>query len=62
MKKYTVLFATLLFATSCRPAVAVDERQDEPENPTVAGNISNQTVNAFAEDAQGHIWIATFRG
>lgn len=62
MKKSAVLLATFLFAISCRPDIAADERQDEPENPIVAGNISNQTVNAFAEDAQGHIWIATFRG
>ncbi len=31
-------------------------------NPLVTNNISNQQVNAFAEDAQGHIWIGTFRG
>ena len=24
--------------------------------------LSNQRVNAFAEDADGHVWIATFRG
>jgi len=62
MKTRAVLLATLLVAASCRPAPAVDDRHDEPDNPIVAGNISNQTVNAFAEDAQGHIWIATFRG
>ncbi len=28
----------------------------------VADRLSNQRVNAFAEDADGHIWIATFRG
>lgn len=62
MKTCAVLLATLLLATSCRPTAAVDEKPREPENPVVAGTISNQTVNAFAEDAQGHIWIATFRG
>lgn len=31
-------------------------------NPLITNNISNQQVNAFAEDAQGHIWIGTFRG
>ncbi|WP_366515795.1 two-component regulator propeller domain-containing protein [uncultured Bacteroides sp.] len=31
-------------------------------NPLITNNISNQRVNAFAEDAQGHIWIGTFRG
>ncbi|MBR6882457.1 MAG: response regulator [Bacteroidales bacterium] len=28
----------------------------------VADRLSNQRVNAFAEDADGHIWIATSRG
>ena len=28
----------------------------------VSGTISNQKVNAFTEDANGHIWIATSRG
>lgn len=28
----------------------------------VSDRLSNQRVNAFTEDADGHIWIATFRG
>ena len=28
----------------------------------ISGTLSNQKVNAFTEDADGHIWIATFRG
>ena len=28
----------------------------------ISGTLSNQKVNAFAEDADGHIWIGTFRG
>ena len=32
------------------------------ENVAVADRLSNQRVNAFAEDADGHIWIGTFRG
>ena len=28
----------------------------------LSGTLSNQKVNAFTEDADGHIWIATFRG
>ena len=28
----------------------------------VSERLSNQRVNAFAEDADGHIWIGTFRG
>jgi len=34
-----------------------------PEGSVViSGRLSNQRVNAFAEDRQGHIWIATQRG
>ena len=32
------------------------------ESVVVADRLSNQRVNAFAEDADGHIWIATARG
>lgn len=32
------------------------------ESPVIANDISNQRVSSFAEDAQGHIWIGTFRG
>ena len=28
----------------------------------LSGNLSNQRINAFTEDADGHIWIATSRG
>ena len=28
----------------------------------VSDGLSNQRINGFAEDADGHIWIATFRG
>ena len=28
----------------------------------ISDRLSNQKVNAFAEDTDGHIWIATFRG
>lgn len=43
------------------------KNQQSPHNqiyypPVITPDISNQQVNAFAEDAQGHIWIGTFRG
>lgn len=62
MKNLAVFFAAILLAVSCDRSAAVAERHDDRQNPIMAGTISNQTVNAFAEDAQGHIWIATFRG
>ena len=33
-----------------------------PDGVVIADRLSNQKVNAFAEDADGHIWIGTFRG
>lgn len=32
------------------------------ESPVITNDLSNQKVTAFAEDAQGHIWIGTSRG
>ena len=33
-----------------------------PESPVVADVLSNKMVNSIVEDAQGHIWMGTFRG
>lgn len=41
---------------------SVQQSEMTISNPLITNNISNQQVNAFAEDAQGHIWIGTFRG
>ena len=61
MKYKRLTFFTLLVALAgCgrgAPPVA------EPSGTiVVADRLSNQRVNAFAEDADGHIWIATSRG
>ena len=48
--------------TACKPSVDNIQVTDAPQYPVIANEISNQQVNAFAEDAQGHIWIGTFRG
>ena len=43
----------------CRPR----RRAARPDGEyALSEGISNQQVKAFAEDAQGHIWIGTFRG
>jgi signal transduction histidine kinase/ligand-binding sensor domain-containing protein/DNA-binding response OmpR family regulator len=34
----------------------------DSDDIVIADRLSNQRVNAFAEDADGHIWIGTFRG
>ena len=66
--KTLLTFPFLLFlyilctVTSCRQVESAQQPEMTISNPLVTNNISNQQVNAFAEDAQGHIWIGTFRG
>ena len=53
----------LVLAGSCAPAPGSPRATAATiQYPILADGISNQQVNAFAEDAQGHIWIGTFRG
>ena len=53
----------LVLAGSCAPAPGSRRAAAATDQyPLLADEISNQQVNAFAEDAQGHIWIGTFRG
>ena len=59
------LFPLLCFlctALSCLHTTSLQAQNTTAGNPLIANNISNQQINAFAEDAQGHIWIGTFRG
>lgn len=58
-----LLFLYILFTvTSCQQVESAQQPEMTISNPLITNNISNQQVNAFAEDAQGHIWIGTFRG
>nr|WP_297272001.1 two-component regulator propeller domain-containing protein [uncultured Bacteroides sp.] len=59
---FLLLLYILCTATSCRKMESVQQSEMTISNPLITNNISNQRVNAFAEDAQGHIWIGTFRG
>lgn len=52
----------LLLTAACGSSGHYAEHRSEIESPLVSDNISNQQIKAFAEDAQGHIWIGTFRG
>ncbi len=61
MKKLSIFIALILGFTACRNHVH-DEHQHILETPIISKDISNQKVTSFAEDAQGHIWIATYRG
>ena len=58
-----------LIATSLLLIAAACSKYDGQEVPcpaegsvVLSEHISNQKVNAFTEDKEGHIWIATFRG
>lgn len=64
MKRFDLIFVGLLALSTvaCRPSGPGDERRGEIESPLVSGDISNQQIKAIAEDAQGHVWIGTFRG
>ena len=61
MKIKEILFLTLLL-TACSGQEKYTLPQEDPETVVISDRLSNQRVNAFAEDADGHIWIATFRG
>lgn len=52
----------VLLTVACRTSGPGIERRGEIESPLVSADISNQQIKAIAEDAQGHIWIGTFRG
>ena len=54
--------AFLLLLTACGGRLSSPGTQAQPGSSLLAGRLSNQRVNAFAEDADGHIWIGTFRG
>ena len=57
--KHLVFFALLVSScTGMRHAPVTPSS----ESVAVSDRLSNQRVNAFAEDADGHIWIGTFRG
>ena len=62
MRIVPTLLGALLLLTAC------DGRREPSAPPSPEGSVlvsdrlSNQRVNDFAEDADGHIWIATARG
>lgn len=56
-----LLSALCLLACDAKEPIS-ENRDAEIESPVIANDLSNQKVTAMAEDAQGHIWIGTFRG
>ena len=61
MKYIQYLFLLCLIA-ACRPSSTKTAPDSGIESPVITNDLSNQKVTAFAEDAQGHIWMGTFRG
>ena len=61
MKKLTLNILFLLAFAACS-VHEHDLQHHTYETPVITNDISNQKVTSFAEDAQGHIWIGTFRG
>ena len=61
MKKLSFLIVSLLSFAAC-VTHDHDSQRSVLETPVITNDISNQKVTSFAEDAQGHIWIGTFRG
>lgn len=61
MKYIKYLFLSCLI-TACSPSDTKTAPEDSIESPVITNDLSNQKVTSFAEDAQGHIWVGTFRG
>lgn len=62
MKKLlSILCLLAIFLDSCNKN---QEKHSIDDNPSmiVASELSNQRINAFAEDSLGRIWVGTFRG
>lgn len=57
-----LLAACLLSACRFDPASVALADEEFPASTIVTSDLSNQKINALAEDAQGHIWMGTFRG
>ena len=60
--KYGLIASFMLLLASCGGAEQRTLPVEDPEKVVVSDRISNQMVTSFAEDAEGHIWIGTFRG
>ena len=61
MRLHTGILLILLAAACSGPRPATGSAREE-NSIVIADRISNQRVEAFAEDADGQIWIGTFRG
>ena len=59
----SAILSASLFLIGCGQKKDVNEVQKTgTESPVITDVISNQRITAIAEDAQGNIWLGTFRG
>ena len=62
MKRLLFFLPLVLCLASCRDDRTAGQDPVHTGGVIISDALSNSKVNAFAEDADGHIWIATFRG
>ena len=62
MRIKLITIAALLSLAACSEYEGQIVPSPSPGSVILSERLSNQRVNAFAEDREGHIWIATFRG
>ncbi len=62
MRKEILLIIIFLILLSVSGKTISNSKTDPQQSPIIATSISNQQITSFAEDARGHIWIATIRG
>ena len=62
MKIRLTLLGLILLLSTCGGRREASLPSSSEESVVVSDRLSNQRVNSFAEDADGHIWIATARG
>ena len=60
--KLTILLGALLLLSACSGRKDSCIPSSTEGSVLISDRLSNQRVNSFAEDADGHIWIATARG
>jgi len=62
MKRFLTILALLACLNACHGGRNGQPLPHTGDGLVLSDAISNQKVNAFAEDTDGHIWIATSRG
>ncbi len=64
MMKLFGILSSLLVLTSCAGSGNNSDfsSYSTEVNPVITGELSNKKIHAIEEDAQGHVWIGTFRG